>query len=191
MKNLMFNKKYLASIALLLGASTVNYASNTPNTCPVLTAKDVKWVIERAVINTDRSYTLADEVGASPAEVLQEEPTANPFDNFYSMYGVRSYNNREYAIYVGNVLGKDNYEAQHRAKKILIKSGEDLNGIPVPGTPYCLYKEIDARPFINGYPFKSHYESIVLVGIELDQDDEGSYTDLNKKMTAFVKHRAR
>ena len=162
--------KYFLNFTKLFGVACLTtfmvdaYAQN-PIVCPVLTAADVKTVIAEGSIATDPNYTLANEAGEAPAQVIANEPTANPYDTFYSMSSVKYKNNLPYYIYVGNILGKDNNEARSRAEKIILTGEEVFIGSPYMNANTCIYKAIDASPSIPSYPFKSKYESVVLVAI--------------------------
>lgn len=151
--------------ALLIGSST-SFAQTQDVICPSLTASDVQSVIDSGTISTDQGYSLADEAGMTRAQVLMNEPTANPFDTYYRMMGEKKINNHNYYIYVGNILGKADYEAKDRAKKILLSGENVFNAQYDSQKKLCMYTEIQASPSIHGYPFKSTYESVVLLAVQ-------------------------
>jgi hypothetical protein len=131
--------------------------------CPTLTSKEVENVINRGTISTDQGYTLANEAALTPAQVILNEPTANPFDTYYQMHALKQFNGNNYWVYIGNVLGKADYEAKERVKQILLSREKVFNGKYEPSVKVCIYKSINASPAIQNYPFKTRYESIVLL----------------------------
>jgi hypothetical protein len=174
----------LAVLSLVfMQAPSVGFSQNPPINCPVLTANDIKKVIEKDTIATEQGYTLATEADMSPVEVLQNEPTSNPFDTFYSMIGNKTFGDQEFVIYIGNILGKDNHEAKHRAKKILLTSETRYTGHYFNNSSVCIYKMINASPSISGYPFKSEYETVFLAAVLQEDEDE------LKHSTLFQKHK--
>lgn len=169
--NLIFNKTvYLTSIfvGFILNSATI-YAQSTPFNCPVLTPKIIVNVIDNGMMGTEQGYTLATESAKTGAQVLIDEPTANPFDTYYSFYGQTEIESQKYSIYIGNVLGKDFHEAKDRLKKIILDGQTNFQGTFNLNT--CIYKSIDASPTIANYPFKSKYESIALVLAQNNQND--------------------
>jgi hypothetical protein len=71
---------------LLTGSST-SFAQTQDVICPSLTASDIQSIIDSGTISTDQGYSLADEAGMTRAQVLMNEPTANPFDTYYRIMG--------------------------------------------------------------------------------------------------------
>lgn len=171
---------YLGITALLIGSSTA-FAQTQIINCPKLTVNDVQSVIDQGTISTVQGYSLADEAGETRAQVLINEPTANPFDTYYQMTGMKNFNNQDYLIYVGNILGKASYEAKDRAKKILLTDEKEFSANYDPQSKVCMYKEIQASSSISNYPFKSTYESVVLLAIPYDQQQDLMHNLMRKK----------
>lgn len=158
-------KKIIRAAIILVGSGLGVLASTQSQAalCPTLTANDIQNVINYGTISTDQGYTLADEAGKTRAQVLIDEPTANPFDTYYSVWGKKTVLSRTYVILVGNVLGKADYEAKERAKQILINDQKIFNGVYDQKNKACTYKEINASPSISNYPFKTEYETVSLI----------------------------
>ena len=168
-------------VAALLINGTSAFALNQTMSCPGLTTNDVLSVIERGTISTNQGYSLADEAGESRAQVLINEPTANPFDTYYQMSGKKNINNQDFYIYIGNILGKAPYEAIDRAKKILLNGEKVFSASYDPQSKVCMYKEVHASSSIAGYPFKSTYESVVLLATPYDEQQEAIHGLMRKK----------
>ncbi len=155
---------FSAIFALLF--SSVSFAVNDKKTCPILSSDIVQEIIENGNIETDPSYTLANEAGLTPEEVIAQEPTANPYDTFYAMYALKQIDSVSYLIGVANVLGKDNIEARNRTKKIIL--GDKYYTAQYDDfSKACIYKFLDASPSIPEYPFKSKYESVALFALDM------------------------
>lgn len=170
-------------IFLLMGSSAL-YAQTENIVCPSLSANEVQSIIDSGTISTNQGYTLADEAGMTRAQVLINEPTANPFDTYYAMMGSKNFNHHDYFIYIGNVLGKADYEAKERAKKILLSDASVFSAEYDPQRKLCMYKEINASSSISGYPFKSTYESVVLWATVLDTQHDWITSLMRKKRRA-------
>ena len=158
-----------ATVLLASSIASITFAQAQMLHCPTLTANDVQSIIEDGIISTEQGYTLADEAGVTRAQVLLNEPTANPFDTYYQMMGKKKLDNQDYWIYVGNILGKASYEAKDRAKKILLSDEREFNAKYDPQGKVCVYKEIDASASIPNYPFKSTYENIILLATPYEE----------------------
>lgn len=165
--------------ALLISSPT--FAQTQIFNCPNLTASDVQSVIDEGTISTNQGYSLADEAGETRAQVLINEPTANPFDTYYQMTGIKNVNNQNYFIYVGNVLGSAAYEAKDRVKKILLSDEKVFSAKYDSQNKVCIYKEIHASSSISSYPFKSTYESIVLLARLYDEQQDLMHMLARKK----------
>lgn len=165
-------KNIIGTSIVLLGSSlgALVYAQNQTVTCPTLTANEVENVINNGTISTEQGYTLADEAGKTRAQVLIDEPTANPFDTYYEVYGRKTFNQTTYVIAIGNVLGKASYEAKERMKRILLNDEKIFNGVYDPQDNVCMYKLIEASPSISNYPFKTKFETVHLISIPNEEN---------------------
>lgn len=165
-------KKIIGTTIILLAGSlgTLAFAQNKGHNCPVITPNDIEDVLNTGTYSNDQGTTLADEAKKTRAQVLINEPTANPFDTYFRMFGVMKDGQSNHFIYIGNVLGKDFYEAKERVKMILLKGEKFFNGVYDPKQGICMYKEIHASTAIPNYPFKSKYESVVLIGGSFNED---------------------
>lgn len=161
MGELMKMKLMMAGLALL--GSSLAFAQEI--TCPTITSRDVEDIISQGIIQTNQAYTLADEAGMSRADVILSEPTANPFDTYYSMYYFKKVGDTNFVYYIGNVLGKVSFEAQERARKVFSEASYD--GRYNKENQACMYREINASPSIANYPFKSSYETMVLISVPM------------------------
>jgi hypothetical protein len=137
--------------------------------CPTLSRDEIKQVITNGRISTDLERTLAIEAGKTPAQVIINEPTANPYDTYYNMTSVKKFNNKKYIIYIGNVLAGSNIEAMDRAQKILLNSSDKTFSAKIEGST-CVYKEIYATASMSDYPFKSEYEDVALIAYPACKD---------------------
>jgi hypothetical protein len=145
--------------------------------CPSLTPDEVKQIIQQGNINADPERTLAAESGKSPREVIADEPSANPHDTYYNISVVKYVNKVPYILYIGNVLGKSKDEAKERATKILLSSNLKFNGHVFDPTT-CMYKEVHASKEIPTYPYKSHYETVVLIAGDASEMPHGMLQDM-------------
>lgn len=134
--------------------------------CPTLTATEVNTIIFKGTISTNQGYTLAHEAHLTPAEVLQNEPTANPFDTYYTMHTPKKIDQKEYLILIGNVLGKDPHEAKYRAKKIIVGSETLFQGKEEDSL--CVYKTVEGTD-VSAPLFKTHFESLILVAVPAEE----------------------
>ena len=139
--------------------------------CPVLSAAQVQATIALGTISTDENYTLVDESGMTPAEIIAKEPTANPDDTYYQMTSLLYTNDKSYVIYVGNVLASRNLEARARAAKIILEDDQSFAGESMDDI--CMYKNVDASLSIPSYPFKSRFESVSLLAFDASDIPEG------------------
>lgn len=164
--------KILAATAMLLGSSlaTFTYAQNQAFICPILTAHDVEEVIDKGMISTDQNYTLAEEANVSRAQVIMNEPTANPFDTYYQMWKSKQEGNQTYGIYVGNLLGKGAFEARERAKQIFLSHKKVFAGEYNPEAQVCTYESINPSPDLSDYPFKTRYETAILLAYHISEE---------------------
>lgn len=181
-------KKFIVTgISVLASISISAYAQDPQNhVCPNINSEDIENTINNGHISTDQGYTLADEAGITRAQVILNEPTANPFDTYYQMFYIKNFNEQDYAIYVGNLLGKTTSEAKERARKIFNK--EVYQGIYEPTLKACIYESIDAALGTN-YPFKSTYETAILISFAFLSDDDAD--SMVKKFSMKRKHRVR
>ncbi len=163
-------KNCFATTATLLACNIAPaFAENQQVQCPNLTVADVQSIIDNGTIITEQGYTLADEAGTTRAQVLINEPTANPFDTYYRIMSKKVIANQNYLIYIGNILGKASYEAKDRATKILLRDEKVLSAKVDQLDRICVYKEIHASPAIANYPFKSTYETVFLIAVPYEQ----------------------
>jgi hypothetical protein len=159
-------KGLLLSSILLSSLTTTSFAI----TCPTLSADDVKSVINSGRISTD-GWTLVDESGDTPDEIKANEPTANPWDEYYVMKKVMYFNNVAYLVGVGNILGGSQEEARERAEKIMLTGEESFTGQEI-NDHSCIYKTVSASQENSSYPFKTHYEDASLLVIGRHHADE-------------------
>ena len=177
-------KKHLAVFLLASGMTSISFAQTQMIQCPTLTANDVQTIIDKGFISTEQGYSLADEAGKSRAQVLIDEPTANPFDTYYMMIAEKNVDNQNYIFFIGNILGTAAYEAKERVKKILLSDEQTFTAQYDPENKLCLYKEVNASASLPNYPFKSVDESAFLGAIP--------YEDASPFMIQkLMKHRRR
>jgi len=154
--------KKLLLIGLVMVSGSLTSLASAFN-CPLLTVEDVRNTIERGDIETDKNDTLAVEANSSEERVKQDEPSANPSDTYYHMATKINFDDKFYWIFIGNVLGGSSDEARERAKEILLNNEKFFMGSYDEEARFCLYKQIDASRNLSGYPFKSRFETVVLI----------------------------
>src|SRR5690349_15671170 len=119
-------KKIIATI--ILTGSAFSFSSYAQYACPTLTIKDVQDAIDNETILTKQKETLAYYTKKTNAQVLIDEPTANPFDTFYGWEAVKEFSGKPFVFLFGSVLASTPYEAKDRAKKILLAGKKIFNG---------------------------------------------------------------
>lgn len=155
-------KKFIGVTTLLMGAIFSNtYSQHRPNPCPILSNQDLENTINNGSIQTIHGYTLANRTVKTRAQVLLDEPTANPFDTYYDMQGLKEIDDQAFLISIDGVLGKDVHEAKERAKQILLSNGEtNFEGTFDKRLKECIYKQIQAAQDIPHFPFKTKTELV-------------------------------
>lgn len=156
-------RKFISVTTLLIAAVSSVYAQNRPNPCPTLTREDIENTINNGSIQTQQDRPLAVEIDKTRPQVLIDEPTANPFDTYFIMHGIKEIGDQEFIISINRVLGKDIHEAKDRTTRILLGNQEtSFEGIFDHQRKECIYKAIDAAEAIPNFPFKTRTEHVEL-----------------------------
>jgi len=154
-------KKYsFLKLALAFCIPALGFTNSFASECPTLSVDEVRNFIEMGSTYTSGT-TLMDEAGATAEEIKKQEPTANPYDTYYTTLSHTSRGHNIYLVHIGNTLASSIQEAKQRLLKILTLNYTTFSGKSI-GSTMCSYSEIQASKSIPGYPFKSIYESISL-----------------------------